>query len=85
MKIVENYVKRVIKDDTPGDDSIGWLIMECFNKIPNFNDEKFEEQMSTKLQDMLMLGYLGKLTFAQLSIADNINGILHQTVPKFDD
>merc|ERR1719350_477981 len=43
--------------------------------------QKFESMLSNRLQDFLMMVYLGKMTKTQLVIADKINKILPSTVP----
>ena len=84
LEQVENYVHGVINGQT-ADENIGWLIGDALSSIPNLSPTKFEGMISNKLQDFLMMVYLGKMTKAQLQMADKINKILPSTVPGFDD
>ncbi len=60
------------------------MIGDALCSVPNIEPSEFEDMLNERLQDMLVLVYLGKLTRAQLSIADKINQILHATIPKYD-
>ena len=78
---IEKYVGMVIDGTLPGDESLGWLIGDALSSVPNLSPQKFEHMISNRLQDFLMMVYLGKMTKAQLVIADKINKILPSTVP----
>jgi len=78
---IENYVGKVIDGKEKGDESLGWLIGDALSSVPNLSPQKFEHMISNRLQDFLMMVYLGKMTKAQLVIADKINKILPSTVP----
>lgn len=85
LEQVENYVHQVINGEIDGNESIGWLIGDALSSVPNLSPSKFEQMISNRLQDFLMMVYLGKMTKAQLVIADKINKILPSTVPGFED
>jgi len=78
---IEKYVRLVIEGKIPGDESLGWLIGDALSSVPNLSPHKFEHMISNRLQDFLMMVYLGKMTKTQLVIADKINKILPSTVP----
>jgi len=84
LEQIENYVHGVINGSYEGNDNIGWLIGDALSSIPNLSPTKFESMISNKLQDFLMMVYLGKMTKAQLKMADKINKILPSTVPGFE-
>jgi len=78
---IEKYVTMVVNGECPADESLGWLIGDALSSVPNLSPQKFEHMVSNRLQDFLMMVYLGKMTKAQLVIADKINKILPNTVP----
>lgn len=78
---IEKYVRMVIDGKIAADESLGWLIGDALSSVPNLSPQKFEHMVSNRLQDFLMMVYLGKMTKAQLVIADKINKILPSTVP----
>merc|ERR1712083_73231 len=78
---IKNYVNNVIEGKTTGDESLGWLIGDALSSVPMLSPQKFEHMLSNRLQDFLMMVYLGKMTKTQLVIADKINKILPSTVP----
>eukprot|EP01084_Bolivina_argentea_P171481 297085_1 len=84
LEQVEQYVHMVINGEVEGDESLGWLIGDTLSSVPSLSPQKFEEMMSNRLQDFLMMAYLGKMTKAQLIIADKINKVLPSTVPGFE-
>lgn len=84
LEQVENYVHAVI-NGASGDENIGWMIGDALSSIPNLSPSKFESMISAKLQDFLMMVYLGKMTKAQLQMADKINKILPSTVPGYGE
>jgi len=83
LEEVEHYVYQVINGNINGDESIGWLIGDALSSVPNLSPTKFEQMLSNRLQDFLMMVYLGKMTKAHLVIADKINKILPSTVPGY--
>ena len=84
LEQVQSYVHGVIDGQYHGDDSIGWLIGDALSSVPNLSPAKFESMISNRLQDFLMMVYLGKMTKAQLVMADKINKILPSTVPGYE-
>ena len=82
LKHVTDYVNNVCNGNIDGNRYIGWAINETLSCVPQINPAKFEEMLSTRLQDLLMLVYLGKLTKAQCTISDKINNVLHKTIPQ---
>jgi len=85
LEQVESYVVQVLTGNAEGDESLGWLIGDALSSVPNLSPQKFEQIISDRLQDFLMMVYLGKMTKAQLMVADKINKVLPSTVPGFAD
>ena len=81
---IEYYVHGVIDGQYVGDENIGWLIGDALSSVPNLSPAKFESMISNRLQDFLMMVYLGKMTKAQLVMADKINKVLPSTVPGYE-
>jgi len=81
MIIVDQYVQDVSNKKINGDETIGWKISDALLSIPNIDPNKFEEILSGRLQDLLMLEYLSKLTKTHVKFADNANSILYRTLP----
>jgi len=77
LQRVERYVRQIQEGTIEGDESLGWLIGEALSSVPTISPSKFEKMLSNRLQDLLMIVYLGKLSRAQLTIADKINQVLH--------
>merc|ERR1719319_699292 len=84
LEEVETYVVRASEAESNGDAEVGWEIAEALSAVPKLSPQKFEKMISNRLQDFLMMVYLGKMTKAQLVIADKINQILPSTVPGFE-
>lgn len=84
IESVEDYVHQVINGQIEGDQCLGWLIGDALSSVPNLSPQKFEQMLSNQLQDFLMMVYLGKMTKAQLVIADKINKVLPSTVPGYE-
>lgn len=84
LEEVEHYVLQVTSGQIEGDEALGWLIGDALNSVPNLSPQKFEVMISNRLQDFLMMVYLGKMTKAQLTICDKINKVLPSTVPGFE-
>ncbi|ETO35607.1 hypothetical protein RFI_01455 [Reticulomyxa filosa] len=77
---VSDFVQSAKESDRLDHTSLGWDIAHALSAIPTIAPHIFEKVLSNRLQDLLMLAYLGKLTQTQLKVADKINQVLHQTI-----
>ena len=84
LTVAHEYVQGVTRGTNPADETVGWMIAEAVATVPSIAPEKFEKSLTNRLQDLLMIAYLGKLTEAQLSVADRINQVLYKTIPKYE-
>eukprot|EP00483_Globobulimina_turgida_P000582 UN00582 len=84
LETVQQYVHSVVNGEVDGNQSVGWLIGDALSSVPNLSPANFEQMISNRLQDFLMMVYLGKMTKAQFVIADKINKVLPSTVPGFE-
>ncbi|ETO10857.1 hypothetical protein RFI_26521 [Reticulomyxa filosa] len=77
---VSDFVQSAKDSNHLDHTSLGWDIAHALSAIPTIAPQAFEKALSNRLQDLLMLAYLGKLTHTQLKVADKINQVLHQTI-----
>ena len=79
-----DYVSKVNSGVLEGDADIGRAISEALAVVPpSLDRESMLNMLDEKLQDLLMIVYLGNLTRVQLAIADELNAsVLSSTQTK---
>eukprot|EP00899_Mesostigma_viride_P020248 jgi/Mesvir1/28224/Mv04773-RA.1 len=67
------YVDGVVEGRTPPDNAVGRYLADTIASIPHMSAETFEKMFNDSAQDVLLVLYLGKLTRAQLAMAEKLN------------
>ncbi|XP_014673026.1 PREDICTED: eukaryotic translation initiation factor 3 subunit F-like [Priapulus caudatus] len=73
MDTVISYVDDVINGRTAPDPSMGRYLAELVSKVPQIEQEEFEQMLNANMKDLLMVVYLSNLTATQLALSEKIS------------
>jgi len=76
LKLVADYCLQVKEGKVAADQEVGMAISRAISVVPHLDGESFEAMFSNKIQDLLMVLYLGNVVRTHISLADQINGLL---------